>query len=96
MERSEYEPDGLVTAFFSEDFIERYETVLPDSIVRDAVRRVFPYCLFDMIQVTIPQRFAKALNLKIMDFCIVQVAILISIAQVKYSSQRRLARWFQI
>lgn len=86
MERSEYEPDGLVTAFFSKNLIEHYKALLPDSIVRDAVRRVFPYRLFYMIQVTISQRFAEALNLKVMDFFIVEVAILISITQVEYSS----------
>lgn len=83
VEGSQYDPDGLMAALFSEHLIEQYETPLIDTQVGHRVGRLFPDCLFDVFQIIGPQRLAEAFGLKVMYLFITQIPVLVFITKIE-------------
>ena len=64
VEGAEDYPKGFVTALFDEESVEEDESCLVDALFRDCGWRCFPDGLFDVFEVAIAERFAKAFHLE--------------------------------
>lgn len=80
MKLAQDDPDGLVAAFLGKDLAQEDEPALLDPMLAYRAGRILLQGLLDLIQILVSQRFPETFHLEIIDFSVVQVAILIVIA----------------
>ncbi len=79
VEGAENDPDGFMAAFFREDFVEEDEARLGDAFAGYRGKGAFANGLFDVFEVAVSKRFAKAFGLEVLHFFVTQVAIVVSV-----------------
>ena len=89
VECAEDDPNGFMSALFGEDFIEKDETFLSYTFRSYSRVRVFQDGFFDVFDVLFSKRLAEAFCLELMDLFITPVAVLVSVAKIKYSLKCR-------